>query len=180
MAGHLAHLAVDVGDHAKRVRRHQRVHVGLDEAAVVFLGLAELTIDPLGVGQVTRYHRQANRCAVQIAPERHGHLGGKAAAVLSHPADAPLPLPGVASLLEERARAARLHVVGVVQQKGASAEDVVRLVAVDTPCALVPGQDVAVQVFGDDRILSRALEHRVQERGLPPKVHVAQQDLTHG
>ncbi|MND01295.1 hypothetical protein D3C83_202380 [compost metagenome] len=51
-----------------------------------------------------------------------------------------------------------------MQDRGVDlAHDLVRLVAIHAPRALVPQQDPAVEILADDRVLGRGLEHVADE-----------------
>ena len=161
-ARHLAHLPVHVADDSERVGGHQRVDIRFDESAVVLLRLAQLSQDPLWLGEIVRNHREPDRNVCVVATQRDRDERRERRAIFADASQLARPFPGDAHVVEDRLGSPALHVVGAVKnERRRFADDIRGVVSVDAPRTIVPSEDHSVEILRDDRIFGRALKNRI-------------------
>jgi hypothetical protein len=141
-------------------RDRQLRGLGLDQAP----GSLELLLPIDLVRDVTRHQQEPDRFALGAVPERHHDSSGEGRAVLACPLGGPLPQPVFRGVSHDRRGQPRTDVVFGVKLGLRVADDLVRLVTVQPSGTLVPEDDHALPVGGDDRVFGRRLEHAVDER----------------
>ncbi len=150
------HLAVDV-QHEDRVFAH-----AFHQQAETLLALAQLLLMAASLREVAGDLREADQRAALVAHGRDDGVGPEQRTIL---ADAPafvLVRPEAFGDLQLMRGQAALERLGRIEAREVAADDLVGAIALEAFRAGVPGEDVAVGIEHEDRVVEHALHEQAK------------------
>src|SRR5713101_1353369 len=116
------------------------------------------------MGDILRDEKEADRLALTIAPGSYHDARADAPAILAYSSYHPLPLAVAECRLHDFARLSGGNIFRSVQNLRVQlADHLLGLVPVHSPGALVPEQNLSVQILTDDGVLRRRFENIADE-----------------